>query len=119
MVSSLAWLVACTADARLERLLGPYSESVCSEWVPSDHFVVDLAADVSDHPDVWTDGSFALDELTGVGVGGCGVYSLKSGAGWFGRRWRHLELLPPGNLGVERCVLFDSILGPFPVCSTC
>ena len=47
------------------------------------------------------------------GVGGCGVYSLRSGAGWFGRRWGHLELLPPdGNFGLEPCVLFDSIRGP-------
>ena len=82
------------------------------EWVPSDRFLADLvASDVSDQPDVWA-GSFVLDELSGVGVGGCGVYSLKSGAGWFGRRWRHLELLLPGNLGVERCVLFDSVRGP-------
>ena len=50
---------------------------------------------------------FVLDELSGIGVGGCGVYSLRSGAGWF-----HLELLPPSELGVERCVLFDSIRGP-------
>ena len=71
-----------------------------------------VSSDVSDHPDVWTDGSFVLDELSGIGVGGCGVYSLKSGAGWFDRRWCHLELLPPGDLGVERCVLFDSIRGP-------
>ena len=71
-----------------------------------------VSSDVSDHPDVWTDGSFVLDELSGIGVGGCGVYSLKSGAGWFGRRWCHLEWLPPGDLGVERCVLFDSIRGP-------
>ena len=101
------------ADARLERMLGSYCESVCREWVPSDHFLADLAtSDVSDHPDVWIDGSFVLDELSGVGVGGCGVYSLKSGAGWFGRGWGHMELLPPGNLGVERGVLFDSVRGP-------
>ena len=54
-----------------------------------------------------------LGELSGVGVGGCGVYSFRSGAGWFGRRWVHLELLPSdGNLGLERCVLFDSVRGP-------
>ena len=69
------------------------------EWVPSDQFLDSVASSsVSDHPDVWTDGSFLLDELSGVGVGGCGVYSLKSGAGWFGRRWGHLELLPPGSV---------------------
>ena len=55
------------ADARLESLLGPYSECVSREWVPSDHLLADLAAsDVSDHPGVWTAGSFVLDELSGV-----------------------------------------------------
>ena len=100
-------------SALLERVLGSYSENACREWVPSDHFLDSVASsNVSDHPDVWTDGSFVLDELSGVGVGGCGMYSLKSGAGWFDRKWGHLELLPPGELGVERCVLFDSIRGP-------
>ena len=61
---------------------------------------------------MWTDGSFVRDELSGVGVGGCGVYSSRSGAGWFDRKWGHLELLPPGDLGVERCVLYDSVRGP-------
>ena len=52
--------------------------------------------------------------MSGVGVGGCGVY-LRSGAGWFDRRWGHLELLTPdGNLGLERCVLFNSVRGPLP-----
>ena len=46
------------------------------------------------------------------GLVGVGVYSSRSGAGWFGRKWGHLELLPPGDLGVERCVLFDSLRGP-------
>ena len=101
------------ASPRLERLLGSYSENACGEWVPFDHFLDSVASsDVSDHPDVWTDGSFVLDEFSGVGVGGCGMYSLKSGAGWFDRKWGHLELLPHGELGVERCVLFDSIRGP-------
>ena len=102
--------IAC---ARLERLLGSDSEENCRDWVPPDRFVEDVvSSDVSDHPDVWTDGSFVRDELSGVGAGGCGVYSSRSGAGWFHRRWGHLELLPPGDLGVERCVLFDSIRGP-------
>ena len=51
--------IAC---ARLERLFGSYSEGVCREWVPSDHFVDSVASsDVSGHLDVWTDGSFVLD----------------------------------------------------------
>ena len=58
---------------------------------------------------MWTDGSSVLDELSGVGAV---FYSSRSGAGWFGRRWGHMELLPLGNIGVERCVLFDSVRGP-------
>ena len=62
--------IAC---ARPERLLGSYSEGECREWVPPDHFVDSVASsDVSDHPDVWTDGSFVLDELSGVGLVGVG-----------------------------------------------
>ena len=74
-------------------------------------FVGDVASsDVTDHPDVWTDGSFVPDELSGVGAGGCGVYLLSEV--WFDRRWGHLELLPPSEPGVERCVLHDSVRGP-------
>ena len=64
------WLpaLACSGGARLERMLGPYSESAGREWVPSDRFLAGLAASE--------------------------------------------ELLPPGNLGDERCVLFDSVRGP-------
>ena len=39
---------------------------------------------------MWTDGSFVLDELSGIGVDGFGVYPLRSGAGWFDRLWGHL-----------------------------
>ena len=57
-----------TADSRLERTLGSYSDGV-REWVPSDRFLVELAAsDVPDHPDVWTDGSFVLGELENLEV---------------------------------------------------
>ena len=116
LVELLLWAASAEdiACAWLERLLGSYSEENCRDWVPPDRFVEDVvSSDVSDHPDVWTDGSFVLDELSGVGAGGCGVYSIQVWC-WvvFGRRWGHLELLLPGDLGVERCVLFDSIRGP-------
>ena len=67
----LAASVDDVACARLERLLlGSSSEEVCREWVPSDHFLDRVASsNVSDHPDV-TDGSFVLDELSGIGVAG-------------------------------------------------
>ena len=68
---------------------------------------------VSDAPGVWTDGSYVVDDLSGVGVGGCWVHSHRSGCGWFDHRWGHLDLLRPDcDLGLERCVLFDSNPGP-------
>ena len=45
-------------------------------------------------------------------LGLVGVVFTLLGAGWFGRRWGHLELLPPGESGVEHFVLCDSIRGP-------
>ena len=123
-MSPLAWLVICScltggasawaasaediACARLERLLGSYSEDNCRDWVPPDHFGDNVvSSDVSDLPDVWTDGSFVLDELSGVGVGGCGVYSLRSGAGWFGRRCLLVILV---NLSVVSCLTLFVVL---------
>ena len=38
-----------------------------------------VSSDVSDHPDVWTDGSFVRDELSGVGAGGCGTNDSQHG----------------------------------------
>ena len=67
--------VACV---RLERLLGSYSECICREQVPSDQFLDNVASsNVSDHPDVWTDGSFVLDELSVLGLAGV-VFTLSS-----------------------------------------
>ena len=58
--------IAC---AGLERLLGSHSEENCKDWVPPDRFVENVvSSNVSDHPDVWTDGSFVLDELSVVVV---------------------------------------------------
>ena len=72
---------------RLECALGAYSEDVCREWVATDQFRADLAdSHTSDDPDVWTDGSYVADDLSGIGAGGCGVYAHRSGSSWFQRR---------------------------------
>ena len=54
-----------------------------------------------------------MDASSGVGVAGCGVYAYVSGAAWFGRRWGHLDLLPPLPDGAgEACRLYCSVPGP-------
>ena len=126
MVGYLLWLVlegggspwASTVEDssfhRLECASCVYSDGVCRDWLPSDHFVDDLAASrVSDDPDVWTDGSDVVEELSGIGAGGSGVYAHRSGSGWFGRKWRHVDLLPPdSDLGMLRCAVLESIPEP-------
>ena len=67
----------------------------------------------SDDLDVWTDDSYVVDDLSGIGAGGCGVYAHRSGSGWFGRRWGHLDVLPvEAGCNVERCTLFESVPSP-------
>ena len=39
---------------------------------------------LADAPDVWSDGSLVLDQVSGVGIAGCGVYAHASGAAWIG-----------------------------------
>ena len=100
--------------------MGSYSDGVCREWTASDSFLAELAASgVSDYPDVWIDGGHVVDELSGVGVGGCGVYSLRSGAGLFGRRWEHLELLPPDGIlawSAVSCLIRFAVLFNLSAC---
>ena len=89
------WAVdaADVASKRLEVALGSYvgvSQEPGGEFFPAEGEVP-----LADAPDVWSDGSQVLDGFSGIGVAGCGVYAHASGAAWFGRRWRHLHLLPP------------------------
>ena len=99
------------AATRLEVALDSY---VGEEQNPGDHFLLgDDPRELAAAPDVWSDGSLVLDVLSGVGLAGCGVYALVFGAVWFGRRWGHLDLLPPLPDGAgETCRLYCSVPGP-------
>ena len=72
------WAVDASESAAylLEVALGRYSSGLISDWIPSDVFDHDMAASsLSDHPDVWTDGSLVLDHLTGVSSSGSGFFA--------------------------------------------
>ena len=107
------WAVdaADVASGRLEVALGSY---VGVGQVPGGEFsLIDDDVPLADAPDVRSYGSLVLDGFCGIGVAGCGVYAHASGAAWFGRRWGHLDLLPPlrDDAG-EACRLYCSIPGP-------
>ena len=99
------------ASKRLEVALGSY---VGAGFQDDGAFLIgpDQRA-LADFPDVWSDGSLVVHEVSDVGVAGCGVYAHASGAGWFGRKWGHLDLLAPLPDGAgEACRLYCSVPGP-------
>ena len=72
------WAVDASESAAylVEVALGRYSSGLITEWGPSDDFDHDdAAASLTDHPDVWTDGSLVLDRLTGVSSSGSGFFA--------------------------------------------
>ena len=51
------------------------SSSLLVEWVPSGvSSETGAASSVPDHPNVWTDGSLVLDQVTGVSSSGAEVF---------------------------------------------
>ena len=79
----------------LEVALGRYSSRLISEWIPSGDFDHDMAASsLSDHPDVWTDGSLVLDHLTGVSSSGSWFFAHQAEHFWRNRRWGHVDGVP-------------------------
>ena len=68
----------------LRLLFGPYSPGLISEWsIPDGFDAVEAASRVLDAPNVWTDGSLVLDQVTGVFSSGAGFFcsSVPSFAG--------------------------------------
>ena len=98
---------------KLHCAYGAYTDNILYDWNVDQHFLDTLESSVLADPDVWKDGSLVTDDLTGIASGGAGVFAHTSGSSWFGRKWGLLDLLPrDGDLGVERCTLFDSLPGP-------
>ena len=84
------WAVDASESATylVEVALGRYSSGLISEWGPSVDFDHDdAAASLTDHPDVWTDGSLVLDRLTGVSSSGSGFFAHQDERFWRGCRW--------------------------------
>ena len=108
------WAVDASESAAylVEVALGRYSSGMIAEWSLPDGFDHDIAASsLSDHPDVWTDGSLVLDHLTGVSASGAGFFANHSEHFWRDRRWGHVDGVHI-DLGLACCRGFSSVPGP-------
>ena len=65
---------------------------------------------VPDQPNVWSDGSLVLDQVTGVSSSGAGFLAHQSVNFWDDRRWGHVDHFRPVG-DVQSCRGFCSVLG--------
>ena len=105
------WAESAAEGARilLECSLGSYSSRMLLEWdVPDEFERDDFARRLPVDPNVWTDGSNVLDEVSVASSAGSGTYAHVSGRTWRHRRWEHLD-----EMGPVRDVIVDSCTGAF------
>ena len=108
------WAVDATESAayQVEVSLGRYSSNLVADWeLPDDFDPVDAAASLTDHPDVWTDGSLILDRVTGVSSYGSGFFAHQDQRFWRGCRWGPVDGVHP-DLDRVSCRGFSSVPGP-------
>ena len=108
------WAIDASESAAylVEVALGRYSSSLITEWDLSldfDHD--DAAASLTDHPNVWTDGSLVLDRVSGVSSSGSGFFAHQAERFWRGCRWGHVDGIHP-DLDRAYCRGFSSVPGP-------
>ena len=88
------WAVDATESASylVEVALGRYSSHLITDWeLPVDFDHDDAASSLTDHPDVWTDGSLVLDQVTGVSSSGSGFFAHQDQRSWHGCSWGHVD----------------------------
>ena len=80
-------------DAALETALGAYPVHPGGSWRPGwdPEDISDLADDVPDHPNIWTDGSRDEDLDAMVGVAGAGAFVNDVPWVFDGRAWGHAQ----------------------------
>ena len=99
------------AFSHLERCLGAYPVDFSGSWTPPDYGDADdIALEMSDHPDIWTDGS--RDDVSSVGgyeVAGAGVSLSVAEVAFEGAVWGVAEEY--GDVRLERCRAFLPVPG--------
>ena len=99
------------ASFHLERCLGAYPVDFGDAWTPPDYWdVADIALEMPDHPNVWTDGSREdFSSLGGFEVAGAGVYLPASEVAFDNSVWGTVEEY--GDARLERCRAFLPVPG--------
>ena len=108
------WAVGAAESAAymVEVALGRYSSCLVAEWVLSGSFDHEVAAaSLTEHPDVWTDGSLVLDQVTGISSSGSGFFAHQDESSWRGCRWGHVDGVRSDSVQVH-CRGFSSVPGP-------
>ena len=100
------------ACLKLESRLGAYPADFSGHWSPPDYWDADdVALEMSDHPNIWTDGS--REDFSSVGgfeIAGVGVYLLASDVALENAVWGVAEVY--GDARLDRCRAFMSVPGP-------
>ena len=84
------WAASASESAGnlVEAALGCYSSGMITDWsLPDEYDRVEVASSAPDHPNVWSDGSLVLDQVTGVSSSGAGFFAHQSVNFWGDRRW--------------------------------
>ena len=112
-------LLVIWASFHLERCLGAYPVDFGNAWTTPDYWdAADIALEMLDHPNVWTDGSREdFSSLGGFEVAGAGVYLPASEIAFDNSVWGTVEEY--GDARLERCRAFLPVPGGFADCSTC
>ena len=97
--------------AQQERRLGAYPVDFTCCWTPSEYWDTDdIALEMSDHPDIWTDGSREdCSSIGGFEVAGAGVYLPASEVAFDCSVWETAE--EHGDARLERYRAFLPVPG--------
>ena len=82
------WAASASESASylVEAALGGYSSGMITEWSPPDEYDwVEVASLVPDQSNVWSDGIFVLDRVTGVSSPGAGFFAHQFDTCWCAR----------------------------------
>ena len=110
-VSPWAGTASERAHYLIETALGDYSSRLVSDWSPlAGYDPIAVSCIVLDHPNVWSDGSLVLDQVTGVSSSGAAFFAHQTEDCWTGRWWCHVNSIRADD-DISSCRGFFSVPG--------